>query len=99
MIYEIATITVKEGENSAFEAAFGKAVPLFQRAKGCRGVELQRGIEEPQCYRLVVKWDSVEDHMVHFRGSDDFQEWRRLVGPHFALPPVVVHTEVAASGF
>jgi len=34
---------------------------------------------------------------VDFRDSDDFQEWRRLVGSFFANPPVVTHTAVTAS--
>lgn len=99
MIFEIAEIDVKAGEEAAFEAAVAKAVPLFQRAKGCQGMELQRSIETPSKYRLVVRWETIEDHMVHFRGSDDFQEWRKLVGPHFVSAPVVGHTNVAFAGF
>ncbi|MGO8954510.1 MAG: antibiotic biosynthesis monooxygenase family protein [Rhodomicrobium sp.] len=99
MIFEIAEIEVKAGEEAAFEAGVAKAVPLFQRAKGCRGMELQRSVETPSKYRLVVKWETIEDHMVHFRGSEDFQEWRRLAGPHFASAPVVGHTHTVLSGF
>ncbi len=99
MIFEIAEIEVKPGAEAAFEAAVAQAVPLFRRAQGCKGMELQRGIEKPSKYRLVVKWETLEDHMVHFRGSGDFQEWRRLVGPHFVSGPVVEHTSVAVSGF
>lgn len=40
----------------------------------------------------MVTWETVEDHMVHFRNSEDFQEWRRLTSLHFAAPPRVVHT-------
>jgi hypothetical protein len=36
---------------------------------------------------------------VHFRGSKDFQEWRRLVGDYFARPPQVEHTKIAVTGF
>ena len=50
-------------------------------------MELQRSIENPSRYRLFVKWETVEDHTVHFRGSPDFQEWRKLVGHCFASPP------------
>jgi heme-degrading monooxygenase HmoA len=99
MIFEIAEIEVKPGEEAAFEAGVAKAIPLFQRAKGCHGMELQRSIEKLAQYRLVVKWETLDDHMVHFRGSEDFQEWRRLVGPHFVSPPSVSHTQVAVSGF
>ena len=100
MIYEIAEIHVVAGKEKDFEAAVQKAVPLFQRARGCRSMELQRTVETATKYRLVVGWDTVEDHMVHFRGSPGFQEWRRLVGGFFqGGPPVVDHTEVAVRGF
>jgi len=90
----MAHIAVQAGKHAEFEAAVGQAFALFHRARGCRGVELQRSVEEPNQYLLVVQWDTVDDHMVHFRESADFQEWRRLAGPYFEKPPVVGHTEV-----
>ncbi len=99
MIFEIAVIEVKAGEEAAFEAGVAKAVPLFQRAKGCRGMELQRSVEMPSKYRLVVKWETVDDHMVHFRGSEDFEKWRTLAGPHFVSAPLVEHTHTVLAGF
>jgi heme-degrading monooxygenase HmoA len=99
MIVEIAEIEAKPGEEAAFEAAVAKAIPLFRRSKGCRAMELQRGIEKPAKYRLVVMWETLDDHVTHFRGSEEFQEWRRLIGPHIASAPVVEHTSVAVFGF
>jgi heme-degrading monooxygenase HmoA len=99
MILEIAQIDVKPGFEAEFEAGVAKAAPLFQRAKGCSGLELQRSIENPTRYRLFVRWASLEDHTVAFRGSADFQEWRRLVGHCFAQPPEVEHTARAFYGF
>jgi quinol monooxygenase YgiN len=99
MVFEIAEIEIKPGEESAFEAGVTKAGPLFQRAKGCLSMHLQRTVERPSVYRLVVGWETIEDHMVHFRESEDFQEWRRLVGPHFANPPRVEHTTIAVKAF
>jgi heme-degrading monooxygenase HmoA len=99
MIMEIAHLEVKPGSEKDFEAGVTKAVPLFQRAKGCKGMELQRSHEKPQRYRLFVKWETVENHTVDFRGSADFQEWRKLVGDYFAAPPEVEHVEVAVKGF
>ncbi len=99
MIFELVEIEVKAGEETAFEAGVAKALPLFKRAKGCHGMELQRSIETPSKYRLVVKWETVEDHMVHFRSSEDFLEWRKLAGPYFASAPVVEHTHIVFSGF
>lgn len=99
MVLEIAQIDVKPGMEQEFEAAVKEAVPLFQRAKGCRGMELQRSIEKPSRFRLFVEWETLENHTVDFRNSDDFQQWRKLVGHCFQSPPDVEHTEVAVSGF
>jgi heme-degrading monooxygenase HmoA len=99
MFWEVAQIEVKAGEEGAFEAAAGKAVPLFKRAKGCRGMQMQRSVEHPTRYLLVVDWETVEDHIVHFRESDDFREWRRLVGEFFASSPSVQHTRRLPLGF
>jgi heme-degrading monooxygenase HmoA len=99
VVFEIAEIEVKVGEELAFEAAVAKAAPFFKRAKGCVSLQLQRTIERPSVYRLVVGWATVEDHTIHFRESADFQEWRRLGGPHFAIPPQVEHVTTTINAF
>ncbi len=99
MVREIAELYVLPGHERDFESAVQQAVPLFKRAAGCSGMELQRVVEVPGTYRLVVKWETVEHHLVHFRGSPDFHEWRRLVGGHFARAPEVDHTETVVGGF
>jgi heme-degrading monooxygenase HmoA len=93
MITEIAQIDVKPGTEKDFEAAVAKARPLFLCAKGGRGIELHKSIEKPSRYRLMAKWDTLENHTVDFRGSEDFAAWRGLVGQYFAAPPEVEHTE------
>jgi len=99
MITEIAQIEVKPGMESEFEAGVKKAAPVFQRAKGCHGLELQRSVEKPSRYRLVVSWETLENHTVDFRNSGDFQEWRKLVGHCFASPPEVEHVRQVVKGF
>ena len=99
MITEIAQIDVKPGTEAEFEAGVAKAAPLFKRAKGCRGLEVQRSIEKPGRYRLFIQWDTVENHTVDFRGSADFQEWRKLVGHCFASPPEVEHVQQTLKPF
>ena len=93
MITEIAQIDVKPGSEKDFEAAVAKARPLFLRAKGGKGFELHKSIEKPSRYRLMAQWDTLENHTVDFRGSEDFSAWRGLVGQYFASPPEVEHTE------
>ena len=99
MIYEIAEIDVRPGEEASFEAAVAKAAPHFKKAKGCRSLELHRTVERPSTYRLFVGWDSVEDHTVAFRNSAEFLGWRRLASPYFAAPPRVEHVTVAIKAF
>ena len=99
MFMEVAEIQVKPGTETQFEAAVTAAVPLFQRAKGCSAMRLERSVEQPSRYTLLVRWATVDNHMVDFRESADFQEWRRLVGDFFAAPPQVGHTTTVVSGF
>lgn len=55
--------------------------------------ELQRCLERPNEYLLLVRWRSLQDHQVGFRQSAQYQEWRRLLH-HFYEPfPVVSHYE------
>ena len=99
MVLESAELLIKAGMEEEFEAALRQAMPLFRRARGCEGMQVQRGIENPRAYRLLVKWQTVEDHNVHFRGSEDFQEWRRLVGHCFDGAPSVSHLAAVYEGF
>ena len=98
MITEIAQADIKPGLEKEFEAGVAKALPLFKRAKGCRGFTMEKSIEKPNRYRLLIIWDTVEDHTVGFRGSADFQEWRSHVGHCFESPPQVEHTENVIKG-
>jgi heme-degrading monooxygenase HmoA len=99
MVTEIAQIDVKPGSESRFEDGVKKAKPLFQRAKGCKGMELQRSIEQPHRYRLFLQWETLEAHTVDFRGSADFQEWRKLVGDCFESAPSVEHVQSVFKSF
>ncbi len=93
MVTEIAQIKVIAGKEKAFEQAVAEAAPHFQSAKGYISLNLEKCIEDPSIYRLVVEWETLDNHMVDFRGSEGFAAWRALASPHFAEPPHVVHTE------
>ncbi|GAB2874954.1 antibiotic biosynthesis monooxygenase [Pseudoduganella ginsengisoli] len=99
MIYEIATIQVKPGVHAEFEAAIAAAVPLFKRSRGCQSLRLERSIEQPDSYKLVIGWATLEDHTVHFRESEELQEFRRLAGGFVAGPSHMEHVQVVLTGF
>lgn len=99
MIIEIAYITIDPARSEEFEAAVAEASKHFEADKGCRSMRLERVIEDPAQYRLVVGWDSVDAHMVTFRESENFARWRELAGPFFVDPPRVEHWGEVANHF
>ena len=64
---------------------------VISQAKGFRGYKVNKGIESPERYILQIFWDTLENHTVDFRGGALFPQWRAIVGPFFAQPPVVEH--------
>lgn len=88
---EIATITVTPGAEDAFVAAYRQGRHLLTEVPGCRFVRLTRGVESPSTFVLLVEWDSVDTHEQGFRATARFEQWRALIGPHFAAPPHVEH--------
>ncbi len=92
MILEIADIRIHPGQQAAFEEAIQRGITtVVSRAQGFKGAKVNRGIESPERYILQIFWETLEDHTVHFRGGPLFAEWRAIVGPFFAAPPVVEH--------
>lgn len=92
MILEIADIRIAPGRQAEFEAAIQRGIAeVVTRARGFRGFKVNKGIESPERYVLMIFWDTLEDHTVGFRGGPLFAQWRAIVGPFFASPPVVEH--------
>lgn len=90
-ILEHAVLHVTPGREDEFEAAFARARPIIEAAAGFRELTLARGVESPSQYVLLVRWDTVEDHEVGFRGSEDYQQWRALLHEFYEPFPVVEH--------
>jgi heme-degrading monooxygenase HmoA len=95
MILEIADIRIPPGQQAAFDEAILRGVTtVISRAKGFKGYRVNRGIESPERYVLQIFWETLENHTVDFRQSPQFAQWRAIVGPFFAQPPVVEHFEL-----
>ena len=93
MILEVATLDVKPGETAEFEVAFEKAQNIISSMNGYSSHQLQKCLENPNRYILLVNWQTLEDHTVGFRGSEKYQEWRAMLH-HFYDPfPTVEHYE------
>ena len=97
MILELADIRIPPGQQAAFDEAIVRGVTtVISQAKGFRGWKVNKGVESPERYILQIFWDTLEDHTVHFRGGPLFPQWRAIVGPFFAQPPVVEHFTLVA---
>ncbi len=92
MILELADIRIPPGKQAEFDEAILRGVTtVISQAKGFRGYKVNKGIESPERYVLQIFWDTLENHTVDFRGGPLFPQWRAIVGPFFAQPPVVEH--------
>lgn len=91
MILEKADLFIKAGMQAEFEAGFALASKIISSMPGYRSHRLLRCEEIANKYLLLVWWECIADHEQGFRGSPEYQEWRRLLH-HFYEPfPVVEH--------
>jgi len=98
MILELADIRIHSGRNAEFDAAIRRGVEtVIAHAQGFRGYKVVKGMESPERYLLMIRWETLENHTVDFRGGPLFAEWRAIVGPFFASPPQVEHFELAVT--
>jgi len=93
MILEAVMLQVKQGLEEEYEDAFRQASGIISSMKGYISHELQSCIEVKGKYLLLVKWETLDDHIVGFRQSNEYQEWKNLLH-HFYDPfPTVEHFE------
>lgn len=99
MILELVDIRIQPGKQTEFDTVVQRGLEqVIGKAKGYKGHVINKGIESPERYVLQIYWETLENHIVDFRESPAFTEWRGIVGPFFAAPPVVEHfTQVAKS--
>lgn len=98
MILEIAMLDVRQGRHADFEQAFAQAQTIISSMPGYLSHQLQRCIESPDKYVLLVNWTRLADHTTGFRQSIQYQEWKRLLH-HFYDPfPTVEHFEMVLEG-
>ena len=92
MILEVADIRIQPGRQAEFDEAIERGLrTVISQAKGFKGWKVNKGIESPERYLLQIFWATLEDHAVGFREGPLFAQWRAIVGPFFASPPVVEH--------
>lgn len=97
MITEHALLPVVRGREDEFMTAMEQAKGIIASSPGFVSLRVERCLERPSCFLLLVEWDSLEAHTEGFRGSAPYEEWRSLLH-HFYDPfPVVEHYEVVTT--
>ncbi len=96
MILESLILSIKPGQSADFEKAFRDASPIIAGAKGYITHTLNRCIETPDRYLLQVQWQTLDDHMVGFRGSEGYQDWRARLHHFYDPMPTMEHFEPVA---
>jgi len=92
MILELVDLRIQPGKQTEFQAALQRGLDdVISKAKGFQGYRINHGIESPDRFILMFYWATLENHTVDFRESPAFVDWRAIVGPFFAGPPVVEH--------
>ncbi|MEL7422031.1 MAG: antibiotic biosynthesis monooxygenase [Bacteroidota bacterium] len=92
MILEAAYLSIRtDADLDSFEADFKKAAQYISSIKGYIGHNLQRCVETPNRYLLLVQWEQLEDHTIGFRQSSAYQQWKALLHHYYDPFPVVEH--------
>lgn len=98
-VWEIADFSVKQGEESAFEAAVLASIPLFKRQEGCLDFQMLRSVEDSAKFTLLIEWESVAHHTEIFASTEDFKTFVESVAPFLAGDVTVDHAERFVGGF
>ena len=91
MILEVAILNIKKGLSTEFETSFDKAKDIISSKNGYISHQLKKCIEQEDKYILLVNWETIEDHEIGFRKSEEYNQWKALLH-HFYEPfPIVDH--------
>ena len=91
MITEHALLDVVAGREDEFLDAMERAKALIAASPGFLSLRVERGVEQPNRFLLLVEWERLEDHTEGFRASEGYQAWRAALH-HFYDPfPVIEH--------
>ena len=98
MILEVVHWNIKEGKESDFESAFAQAEVILASMGGYIDHQLQKCIENPRRYILLVRWQTLEDHTKGFQQSDQYQHYKALIVPYFEPGTTLEHFSLVAPG-
>ena len=91
MVTEIAIFTALPGKEEELGQGIIRGLKAIRQHPECISVHTTRCIEQPARYMLTVIWSSLEAHMVDFRNSPLFAQWRSNIDGLFKDPVELFH--------
>lgn len=91
MILEVAVLKIKPNFNQEFETAFALASKIIASMPGYIEHSLQKCLEVENQYLLLVSWETLEDHTIGFRESEQYKIWKELLHHYYEPFPIVEH--------
>lgn len=93
MILEVAILHVIPGREKQFEEDFKIAGKYISSIKGYIRHSLRKCIDEENKYILLVDWEQLDNHIITFRQSEQYLEWKKLLHNYYNPFPIVEHYE------
>ena len=93
MILEVAILNVKDGLTAAFERDFEKAKKYISAINGYIDHSLKKCVDVDNQYLLQVRWNTIEDHKIGFRTSEEYTHWKKLLHHYYDPFPKVNYYE------
>ncbi|WP_158220915.1 putative quinol monooxygenase [Kineosporia sp. R_H_3] len=90
MFVQRVEIAVRDGRESAFEAALCEVRQQVFMTRGFRDFTVAQGVEEPGTYMVQVLWETA-DELLEFTGSGRFERCWAPVEPFLARSLRVDH--------
>lgn len=97
MIPEAATLDVIPGQESEFQRKFEKAQRIISSMAGYIEHRLDRRIEKPNRFILLVNRKTLDGHTIGFKESLEYQEWPKILHHYYDSFLTVEHYEFTCS--
>lgn len=91
MILEVAILDLKPDTEEDFQKAFAEAQTIIAGMNGYVSHQLMKCVERSHRYILLVNWQTLEDHTIGFRQSEEYQQWRKRLHRFYDPFPQVEH--------
>ena len=86
-----ALVYIDTSDPEELGGALGTTAHLFEDAEGFHGFDVLRGIEVPNRFLLIARWDSVADHERWQQAH--VNEFLEALKPYLTGPPDIKHFE------